>query len=80
MGRASIVVSTGFEVNQIWLQIGYKKFLDAVESLYYLDCVYEKRIESAVYYKKSKTSTRVGIRSVVIGQRHLSPKGQNDLA
>ena len=31
-----------FEVNQAWLQIGYKKFTDAVEGLNYLDYVYEK--------------------------------------
>ena len=55
------VASTGFEVNQTWLQIGYKKFVDAVKRLDYLDCVYEKRIESAVHYKKSKASTRVGM-------------------
>lgn len=56
-----IVVPTGFEVNQTWLQIGYKKFSDAVEIVDYLDCVYEKRIESAVYCEKSKSSARVGM-------------------
>ena len=55
------VVLTGFEVNQAWLHIGYKKFVDVVEGQNYLDYVYEKRIESAVYYEKSKPSTRVGI-------------------
>ena len=55
------VVPAGFEVNQAWLQIGYKKFEDVVERLDYLDCVYKKRIESAVYYKESKPSTRVGV-------------------
>jgi len=55
------VVSAGFEVNQTWLQIGYKKFADVVERKDYLNYVHEKRIESAVYYEKSKASTRVGM-------------------
>lgn len=55
------VVLTGFEVNQTWLQIGYKKFANAVECVDYLDCVYEKRIESAVYHNKSMSGARVGI-------------------
>lgn len=55
------VVPGGFEVNQAWLQIGYKKFVDAVKRLDYLNCVYEKRIENAVYYRKSMPSTRVGV-------------------
>lgn len=48
-------------MNQTWLQIGYKKFTDVVERTDYLDYVHEKRIESAVYYEKSKASTRVGV-------------------
>ena len=55
------VVSTGFEVNQTWLQIGYKNFTDVVERKNYLDYVYKKRIESAACYEKSKASTRVGV-------------------
>ena len=48
-------------MNQAWLQIGYKKFVDAVEWLDYLDCAYEKRIESAVYHEKSMSGARVGV-------------------
>lgn len=55
------VVPNSFEVNQMWLQIGYKKFVDAVERLDYLDCVHEKRIENALYHEESKPSTRVGM-------------------
>ena len=50
-------------MNQTWLQIGYKKFVDTVEIVDYLDCVHEKRIESAVYYEESKPSTRAWIQS-----------------
>ena len=48
-------------MNQTWLQIGYKKFVDAEEGSDYPDYVYEKRIESAVYHNKSMSGTRVGI-------------------
>ena len=55
------VVSTDFEVNQTWLQIGNKKFTDVVERKDYLDYVYEKRIESAVCCEKSNTSTSLAM-------------------
>ena len=69
------VVSTGFEVNQTWLQIGYKKFTDVVERKDYLDYVYKKRIESAACYEKSKASTRVGMISVSWGNIDFSRRG-----
>lgn len=69
------MVANGFEVNQAWLQIGYKKFKDAVEWLDYLDCVDKKRIESAVYHEKSMSGARVGMISFVVGQCDLSCMG-----
>ena len=40
-----------------WLQDGYKKFKDALDSLKCMDCVDKKRIESAFYNLKSKPKT-----------------------
>jgi len=44
------MVSSGCEVNQPWLQDGYKKFKDALDSLKCVDYVDEKRTESAFYH------------------------------
>jgi hypothetical protein len=49
-------------VNPLWLQIGYKKVKDAPESLKYVDCVDEKRIESALYDGELRFGTRVGMK------------------
>ena len=49
-----------------WLQDGYKKFKDALDSLKCVDYVDEKRTESAFYYPISKPETRVGVKLVPI--------------
>ena len=55
------VVSCGFEVNQTWLQIGYKKVADAEEWLKKADNTNEKRWKSVVLHEKIRSGGRVGI-------------------
>ena len=66
------IVTTGCEVNHPWLQDGYKKFKDAPDTLKYVDCVDEKRTESAFYHPISKPETRVGIMKTIPETRYLS--------
>ena len=55
------VVSSGFDVNHSWLQNGYKKVEEPLESLKYVDYVDEKWIINAFYHRKLMSVPRVGI-------------------
>jgi len=63
-------------VSQSWLQNGYKKFEDAVEALKCVDYLDKKRIESALYYHKSKSDARVGITDMSWGNVIYPEKGK----
>ena len=43
------------EVNDPWLHFGYKNFEDVMESMKYVDHVYEMRIKSTYYHKKASS-------------------------
>ena len=49
-----------------WLQNGYRIFKDAIKSLEYVEFVDEKRIYSADFHEKSRSSSRVGMISIII--------------